>query len=323
MVALVFVIIFVLIAIVSLLIGFSKKPKSNKNSRNYDDESNERTIAFIVSGAATFIAFVIFLIGSIVIIPNGNVAVMVKFGQVTGNTLDAGMHWKSIIENPIVMSIQTQKYEVDCEAASKDLQDVTSKIAVNYKLDKAKSVEIYRTIGVNYFEVVGQPAIQEVVKAITAQYNAEDMILKREAVKGDIAEALRQRLAERGIISEAVNMTNFAFSPEFTAAIEAKVSAAQAVLQAQNQLERIRVEAQQAEAAAIGKANAAIAAANGEAQAIQIVTDAQVAANKKIAETLTTEVIQYDFIDRMGDNVQVWVVPEGQSFNINPSTVSK
>ena len=304
MLALVFVILFGLACIIAALVAIFSE--------------DARMPAGITAGVTFGIAIIIFIIGSVAVVPNGNIAVMVRFQQVTGQVLNAGFNWKSMIDTPVVMSIQTQKYEVDCEAASKDLQDVTSKIAVNYKLDSSKAIEIYRTIGLGYFEVIGHPAIQEVVKAVTSQYNAEDMILKREIVKQAIADALRVRLAERGIISEIVNITNFAFSPEFTAAIEAKVSAAQSILQAQNKLEQIKVEAQQAQAAAIGRANAVIAEADGQAKAIEVVTNAQVEANKKINETLTDEVLQYVFIDRMGSNVQVWVVPEGQSFNISP-----
>jgi regulator of protease activity HflC (stomatin/prohibitin superfamily) len=310
--ALVLVILFGLVCVIAGLVALAHK-------RERGEETDVKKIAGITSGVALLLVVVIFIFGSICIVPNGNVAVMVRFQQVTGHTIDAGLNFKSIIDTPIIMSIQTQKFEVDCEAASKDLQDVTSKIAVNYKMDRTKAGEIYKTIGLNYFEVIGHPAIQEVVKAIAAKYNAEDMISQREVVKNDIANELKERLAERGIISELVNITNFSFSPEFTAAIELKVSAAQNVLTAQNKLEQARVDAQTAQAVAVGKANAAIAESEGKAKAIQIVTDAQVEANKKINETLTDKVLQYVFIDRMGQNVQVWVVPEGQSFNINPT----
>lgn len=304
--------VFIIAGLVALL---------NKN----DEDAREG--AGITSIIALVVTIVVIVWGSIAIIPNGHIAVMVRFQKVTGNVLNAGFNWKSMIDSPVVMSIQTQKYEVDCEAASKDLQDVTSKIAVNYKLDSNKAIEIYKTIGLNYFEVVGHPSIQEVVKAITAQYNAEEMITKREIVKSSIAEALKNRLAERGIISEAINITNFSFSDEFTIAIEAKVSAAQKVFEAQNKLEQIKVEAEQAKAkaegdkqAAIlgaeGKKQSAILTAEGEAQAIQIVTESQVAANEKLKSSLTPEVLQYIFIDRMGEEVQVWVVPEDQAFTI-------
>jgi regulator of protease activity HflC (stomatin/prohibitin superfamily) len=324
MLALVVVIIAALVGLSTLLATLSSK--NNRNNRN-------RVSTSIVCGVSFGIAIVVLIIGSVAIVPNGHVAVMLRFEKTTGQVLDAGFNWKSIIDSPAIMSIQTQKYEVDCEAASQDLQDVTSKIAINYRLNKDKAEEVYRTIGVNYFEVVGHPAIQEVVKAVASQYDAEDMILKRESVKGDITTTLAERLAERGIISEQVNITNFSFSEEFTAAIEAKVSAAQSVLQAQNKLAQIKVEAEQARAKAEGDKNAAILQAEGqkqaailkaegESQSIQIVPEAQVAANEKISETLTNEVLQYIFIDRMGDEVQVWVVPDGQGFTLTPKSAS-
>ena len=121
---------------------------------------------------------------------------------------------------------------------------------------------------------------------------------------------------ERGIITETVSITNFQFSDTFTTAIEAKVAAQQAVLEARNKLERVRVEAEQAQAEAVGVANARIAKAEGEAQYIQIVTDAQVAANEAIAASLTPEVLQYILIDRLGEDIKIMVIPSGQNLDL-------
>jgi len=104
--------------------------------------------------------------------------------------------------------------------------------------------------------------------------------------------------------------------PLFVAAIEAKVEAEQAVLEAQFKLERVRVEAQQVEAAAKGEADARIAQANGEAEYIRIVTDAQVAANHAIAESLSPLVLQYILLDRFGDDIKLMVIPAGQGMDL-------
>jgi len=266
-----------------------------------------RTKAGIGAGVALLLAVIVFIVASIAIIPVGHVGVMVRFQKTTGKILENGLNWKSMLETPIKMNIQTQKYEVGCEAASKDLQDVQTTIAVNYKLDGKQAAEVYRTIGHDYLDVICKPAIQEVVKAITARYNAEDMITKRENVRIDIAAALEERLAQRGIISEFVNITNFQFSDEFTKAIESKVVAVQRVMEAENKLKQIEVEARQAEAEAKGFAAAAIARAEGQAEA-----------NRIVNESLTDSVLQYYFIDKLGENVEVWVVPQGQPFTILP-----
>ena len=257
------------------------------------------------------------IVGSLTTIPAGHRGVVIRFSAVTGTILEEGLQTKlPFIESVVKLSVQTQKYETDASAVTNDLQDVSTTIALNWRLDPGVADEVYRTLGLEYIERIAAPAIQETVKQVTAQYNAEDLILRRDEVKNAITDSLSTRLLERGIITEAVSITNFQFSATFTAAIEAKVAAEQAVLEAQNKLERVRVEAEQAEAAAKGEANARIAKAEGEAQYIQIVTDAQVAANESIAESLTPEILQYILLDRLGEDIKIMVIPSGQSLDL-------
>ncbi len=178
------------------------------------------------------------------------------------------------------------------------------------------TAEVYRTLGLQFIDRIAAPAIQETIKQVTAKFNAEDLILRRDEVKNAIAESLSVRLAERGIITEMLSITNFQFSATFTAAIEAKVAAEQAVLEAENKLERVKVEAQQAEAESEGFANARIAQAEGEAEYIRVVTEAQVAANEAIAASLSPEVLQYILLDRIGDDIKVIVLPGGQGLDL-------
>ncbi len=268
-----------------------------------------------IVGIVLIIASVI--IGSLTTIPAGHRGVVIRFSAVTGTILEEGLRTKlPFIDSVIKMSVQTQKYETDSSAITNDLQDVSTTIALNWKLDPGMTAEVYRTLGLEYIERIAAPAIQETIKQITAQYNAEDLILRRDEVKNAITDSLSSRLLERGIITETVSITNFQFSGTFTAAIEAKVAAEQAVLEATNKLERVKVEAQQREAEAKGEANARIAKAKGEAEYIQIVTDAQVAANEAIAETLTPEVLQYILLDRLGEDIEIMVIPSGQSLDL-------
>ena len=255
--------------------------------------------------------------GSFTTVPAGHRGVVIRFSAVTGGILSEGLQTKlPFIDSVVKMSVQTQKYETDSSAITNDLQDVSTTIALNWKLDPGMAAEVYRTLGLEFIDRIAAPAIQETIKQSTAQFNAEDLILRREEVKNAITNSLSARLMERGIITELVSITNFQFSETFTAAIEAKVAAEQAVLEATNKLERVKVEAQQREAEAKGEANARIAKAKGEAEYIQIVTDAQVAANEAIAETLTPEVLQYILLDRLGEDIEIMVIPSGQSLDL-------
>ncbi len=295
-------VILLICAIIGLLVSFFLKDEEDRYAyRGWSGLS----VGLIVVGI---------MLTCVAIVPRGHVGVALQFSAVTGDYRTQGLQFKSPIVKLVLANVQTQKEEVVATAASKDLQDVSTKIALNYHLDPSRAPEVYRDLGLDYIIKVADPAIQETVKQVTARHNAEDLIRNREVIKGEITNELSARLIQRGIVTEALSITNFQFSPVFTQAIESKVSAQQAVFEAQNKLERVKVEAQQAEAEAIGRANAAIAAANGQAKAITIVTEAQVRANKAIADSLTPEILQYIFLDRLGKNIQVVVIPQGQSF---------
>jgi len=255
--------------------------------------------------------------GAFTTVPAGHRGVVIRFSAVTGGILNEGLQTKlPFIDSVEKMSVQTQKYEADSLAVTNDLQDVSTTIALNWHLDPGMAAEVYRTLGLEFIDRIAAPAIQETIKQITAKYNAEDLILRRDEVKAAITDSLSNRLLERGIITETVSITNFQFSETFTAAIEAKVAAEQAVLEATNKLERVKVEAQQAQAEAKGYADARIAKATGEAEYIRVVTEAQVAANRDIEGSLTPEVLQYILLDRLGEDIKVIVIPSGQGLDL-------
>ncbi len=286
-------------------------------NRGSQGDPNARQWGLVGSGVAVVVIVASLIFGSFTTIPAGHRGVVIRFSAVTGRILDEGLQTKlPFLESVVKMSVQTQKYEADSSAVTNDLQDVSTTIALNWHLDPTMAAEVYRTLGLQFINRIAAPAIQETIKQVTAQYNAEDLILRRDEVKNDIAESLSIRLAERGIITEMLSITNFQFSATFTAAIEAKVAAEQAVLEARTTLERVKVEAQQREEQAIGEANARIAEAEGEAEYIRVVTEAQVAANKAISESLTPEVLQYILLDRLGEDIKVIVIPSGQGLDL-------
>ena len=171
-----------------------------------------------------------------------------------------GLNWRTpLLEHVIVFNVQTQKEQVEATAASKDLQNVNTTVAINYNVDPSKVGDLYVKVGENYKNVVIDPAIQEVVKAVTAGYTAEELITKRADVSSAIQTGLTQRLASSSILVTSISITEFKFSDTFTAAIEAKVTAQQNALAAQNKLQQIQFEAQQT-----------IATAEAQAKAIQI-----------------------------------------------------
>jgi len=288
--------------------------KTNKESKEDPRTQLGGRMGIIIGSVLIVISIIV---GAFTTIPAGHRGVVIRFSAVTGRVLDEGLRTKMpFIESVVKMSVQTEKYETGAASASRDLQDVNTTIALNWRLDPGMAAEVYRTLGLGFIDRIAAPAVQETIKQVTAKYIAEDLILKREAVKNEIQENLSNRLLERGIITETVSITEFQFSATFVAAIEAKVAAEQAVWEARNKLERVRVEAEQAEAAAKGEAAARIAKAEGEAEYIRVVTDAQVAANNAVAESLTPQVLQYILLDRLGEDIKVIVIPSGQGLDL-------
>jgi len=288
--------------------------QTNKGSTGDPRRRFGGTVASIIG---VLIIVISIIAGSFATIPAGHRGVVIRFSAVTGTILNEGLQMKlPFFDSVVKMSVQTEKYETGAASASRDLQDVNTTIALNWRLEPSEAAEIYRTLGLEYINRIAAPAVQETIKQVTAKYIAEDLILKREAVKNEIQENLSNRLLERGIITETVSITEFQFSATFVAAIEAKVAAEQAVWEAKNKLERVKVEAQQAEAQAKGEADARIASAVGEAEYIRIVTEAQVAANQSISESLTPEILQYILLDRLGEEIKIMVIPSGQGLDL-------
>jgi len=221
---------------------------------------------------------------ALVQVPSGYKGVLLTWGKVEDRVLDEGLNFKiPVSQSVVMMNIQIQKAESIEATATKDLQEVSTTVVVNYRLDPLAVNDVYRDLRQDYVNRVIKPNIQESLKATTALYRAEELVTRRAEVKQTFDDILDERLSLYAIEVVSVSLTDFQFSPSFMAAIDAKVTAEQQALVSKNELERIRYEAQQqiiqAEAAknatirrAEGEALAQIIAANATAKSIQIIT---------------------------------------------------
>lgn len=199
----------------------------------------------IVGGVIIFILLLL-LWKSATIIPAGFQGVITRWGAIKGNTLSPGFHFVVPISDGVRrMEIREKKIEVEADSASKDLQEVSTTIALNYHLDPSNINNLYQEVGVQYQTRIIDPAIQESVKAGTALFTAEELITKRPEVKTKIKDLLSDRLATRYISVDDLAIVNFQFSEEFDSAIEDKQVAEQQAQKAQRDLERIKLEAEQ------------------------------------------------------------------------------
>jgi prohibitin 2 len=258
----------------------------NKNQRVNIDTTEARSSSIIsglpviqnklkiIAALATFIFIIIILAESVVIVQAGHRGVVLYLGAVENRVLGEGMHFIiPFAEQVIQLEVRTLKYQAEASAASNDLQEVQSVIALNYHIDPNDANAIFQQLGADYSNRIIAPTIQESVKASVAKFNAEELITKRETAKGVIADAIRNTLSHRDIVVETVFITDFKFSQAFADQIEQKVVAFQKFLTEQNNLRAIQVIANQTVVQAQAQARANIAKANGESQAIRIINE--------------------------------------------------
>ncbi len=228
---------------------------------------------------------------SVQIVDAGHRGVLLHWNAVDVNVppLDEGLHFVVPFQDQVVnMEVRTLLFVKGTASASKDLQTVTTEVTVNFAPDPNTINILYKEVGLNYQNRIIAPAVEEVVKQVTANYNAEELITKRAQVKNDIENEITKRLNVFNIQTQVISITDFQFSSLFSQAIESKVEAEQKAQKAENDLKRIQVEALQAEAQAQGIAKANIAQANGEAEAIRVI-NAALSENPNYLEWLKTQ----------------------------------
>lgn len=227
------------------------------------------------------IAALIILFNSITIIDAGHTGVINTLGRVSENVLQEGIHMKiPFVQRIIKMDNRIVKLEVDTEAFSKDLQTVATTLAINYRVAKDKSYAIYKNVGSDYETILVTPAVNEVLKAITAQYTAEESVTNRSLISQGLIEQLNDKLNKNGIYVEDVNIINFDFSDAYVSAIEEKQVAEQRLLKAKTEKEE------------------AIVKAEAEAETVRIQAEAQAKANQILNKSINANLIEYEKIQK-------------------------
>jgi regulator of protease activity HflC (stomatin/prohibitin superfamily) len=211
---------------------------------------------------AAILLLLVFMVGcgAVGTVDYGERGILLRFGAVTGTVKNEGLYFKvPFIETVKILNVKTQKMESDADASTKDLQSVTSKLALNYHINPVGIAQFFQRYGNDFDTNLLNPGLHEIIKAVTARYTAEEVITKREQVREDTNALLRERFVPLGVLVDGLNIVNFSFSKVFNDAIESKVTAEQQALTAKNKLEQVKFEAQQM-----------VEAANGKAKAIQV-----------------------------------------------------
>lgn len=211
-----------------------------------------------VAGIAIFAVGVIY--SSFTIVPAGHVGVQITMGEVNQTVLNEGAQFVNPISNVKYVDVRLARANLNAASAgTKDIQQVHTDIVINYRLTPAKVPHIYKEFGLDVDTKVLGPAINESFKSAVGHYTSEELITKRDAVNADIMARLSEKLQPFNIVVNNVSLVNFGFSKAYQDAIEQKVIATQAKLRADQDYERIQVEAK-----------SRIAQAKGEAEAIAI-----------------------------------------------------
>ena len=180
----------------------------------------------IIAALVTFIVIILVISESVVIVQAGHRGVVLYLGAVENRVLGEGVHFViPFAEQVIPLEVRTLKYQAEATAASNDLQQVQTVIALNYHLNPADVNKVYQQLGPDYADRVIAPTIQESVKASVAKYNAEELITKRAIVKDVIANTIRNSLSAKDIVVETIFITDFKFSDAFSNQVEDKVVA--------------------------------------------------------------------------------------------------
>lgn len=336
MAGLVFGIIFLLAGIIVGIYVTSVKVREKEYKDGHYETVEKRPLArfaalvvmlgILLGGFCTFL-------GCIASVPTGNTGVITVFGRVESNTFDAGFNFKAPWQTVINMDNRVQKSNTVLSCFSADIQEVTVSYTLNYQIDKANAQELYKTVGVSYYETIIVPSVAEAVKLVTARYTAEQLVGSRAELALAIEQELSASLARYNIQLASAAIEDMDFTDAFTNAVEAKQVAAQNKLQAeieqaqkvmeqQAEAERAVIQAQAAAETAKIKAQADLEVVKIEADGVEYAGQKEAAANKAISESLTDELLQYYYIQNWnGELPDTYVGSEDVSMIISGSAV--
>lgn len=294
----------------------------------YNEEMEELRWGHIIGSVIGLIVAIILAFSMIKTVPTGYTGILTTFGKVEPNTVSAGVHviapWQKIVK----LDNRTQKVSVETDTFSKDIQQVKVSLAVNFCIDQATAQELYKTVGVNYYESVVLPRILENVKAVVAEYSAENLVAKRGELSDEILTRLTDDAAAYGINIISISVEDIDFTDEFTDAVERKQVASQNKLAAETEQAQKTMEEQAAADRAVisakAKAEQDVIAANAELEVTKIQAEAALYAgekeaemNKRIAESLTPNLVKYYYIKQWEGVLPKTVLGEDNSFMIS------
>jgi regulator of protease activity HflC (stomatin/prohibitin superfamily) len=267
----------------------------------------------LIGGTIGGIIMIIGVAGPFVEVPAGNVGVVTNFGAVQDVTLEPGLH----IVVPIYQRVTNVDTRVqphhfqEIDAASKELQTVRLTGTMNYHIDGQFANDLFQRVGTDFAEKVIDPAFNDFIKTVVPNYSVNDILAKRDEIRSFAKDQLGANLAQYHIIVDDIYIANIAFSEGFQQAIEDKQVAQQQVQTELQILAQKKIQADQAVAQAKGQADSNVTLAEGQAKATVALANGQAEANKALAASLSDQILQYQYIQKLTDKITVMLLPSG------------
>jgi regulator of protease activity HflC (stomatin/prohibitin superfamily) len=241
-----------------------------------------------------------------VVIPAGQVGVKVLFGNVESKPLQEGLN---IVWNPlydvIKMDARVVKFQDKYDAASKDQQIVHVTMALNFRLLPDRAPEVYKSIGLNFVNVIVSAAAPEVLKANTAKHNVAEILQQRQLIKIDVQKGLTEWLERYGLALNEVSLSDIRFDKKYEEAVEnAQIAERNSVAADWNAKAKI--------ATLRGDGEAEMEKAKGEAAATRLRGDAEEYYNNKVSSSLRPVIIQQQYLTKWDGKLPQFMTGGGQ-----------
>ena len=279
--------------------------------RKVSKKSKTATVIIIIA------VLVIILLGMCIKqVPTGYTGILTTFGRVENSTFEAGIHIISPFQKVILMDNRTQKVSRNDSAFSSDIQQVDVNYSVNFNIDKSTAMNLYKEVGVNYFDTLMLPRLAENLKAVFSKYTADSLVKQRETLSVQICSALKKEMEPYGINIINVNVENIDFTDAFTQAVEQKQVAEQTKLKAETEQAQKTMEAEE-------QAKRQVIAAEAEAEVLKIQAEAakyagerEAEKNRKLSESITPDLVEYYYIEKWDGKLPTYVGGGGTTIPI-------
>ena len=268
-----------------------------------------------IGAAIGLLILVVGLSGPFVEVPAGNVGVVTNFGSVQSGTLEPGLHVVvPIVQHVVVIDTSVQPHQFqEIEAASAEYQTVKLTGVMNYHVDGEFASDLYQRVGTDFASKVIDPAFNDFIKTVVPAYKVDQILGARDEIRSKAKDALAANLSQFHIIVDDIYIANISFSDAFQQAIEAKQVAQQQVQTETQILAQKKIQADQAVAQAQGQADSNVKLAEGQAAATIALATGQATANKSLAASLSDQILQYQYIQKLTDKITVMLVPSGNA----------